>query len=198
MKQLTFILLAAMVLVCAAPCHAVAQKARMYEYTYGMEGIEQGEEMVFADSLVHVVFEIEPKQVSFVMKNLSPNPIRVIWDETSFIDNGEAKRIMHAGVKHTERNNPQPATLIPHGAAIDDMLLPTDNISYYGGGRYSNPDWIIRPLFMRNDYGRPADREQILNMKGRQFAVFMPIQAGDKTYNYHWKFYIYDVKEAKR
>lgn len=35
---------------------------------------------------------------------------------------------MHSGVKYTDRNNSQPATSIPKGASLSDILLPTDNV----------------------------------------------------------------------
>jgi hypothetical protein len=186
MKQLVIILL--LMAGCVSPYPTANPNAKKYDYSYSMEGVAPGADMIYEDSILHVGFVIGPKEISFVMKNKSTQPLRILWDETSFITGGEAKRIMHAGVKYSERNNAQPPTLIPPGAAIDDLVAPVDNVIYLSG-------WITRPLFPGGDAGRADLREEILGLSGHPFAVFMPVQQGDKTHNYHWKFKIEEVIE---
>ena len=92
--------------------------------------------MHFEDSVITVDFSISQKQISFVMKNKSAHTIKINWDETLFIKFGTPGKVMHSGVKYTERNNSQPMSIIPSGTSHEDIILPTENV-YWRDGYYS-------------------------------------------------------------
>ena len=97
----------------------------------------------YEDDYIDIVWYVSSKQFNFELKNKSGHTIKINWDDISYVDvNGKTGRVMHSGVKYTERNNSQPATTVPKGASISDLLLPTDNVYYvsgqYGGWRETN------------------------------------------------------------
>lgn len=72
----------------------------------------------------------------FSIENKSGHTLKINWDDVSYVDvKGQVGRVMHSGVKYTDRNSSQPATSVPKGANISDILLPTENV-YYVSGQY--------------------------------------------------------------
>jgi hypothetical protein len=170
-----------------------------YQYTYSLVDtnntivLDTTGTMHFEDSLIDVVFAIGQKQISFIMKNKSAHTIKLNWDETLFIKFGTPGKVMHSGVKYTERNNSQPMSIIPSGTSHEDIILPTENV-YWRDGYYSQygsspGGWEERDLFPSNDMNKPEYKELILSNKGIQFRVFMPILVNgiQKEYNFNFK-----------
>ena len=50
-------------------------------------------------------------------------------------ENGESKRIMHTGVKYSEKTQSQVPTIIVRSASVSDSIIPVDNV-YYESGKY--------------------------------------------------------------
>ena len=151
----------------------------------------------YEDDYIDIVWFVGSKQFNFVLKNKSGHTLKINWDDISFVDiNGRVGRVMHSGVKYTDRNNSQPATTIPKGASISDLLLPTDNVYYvsgqYGGWRerylipcvYQTPDefnkeaspyvgksmTIMMPVIIenvQNDYTFTFNIDKLLNTAGK-------------------------------
>ena len=60
--------------------------------------------------------------------------MKLIWNEAAFVGlDGSTSKIMHVGVKYSEREGDQPATTIIRGAKIDDIAVPTYNVYYDEG-----------------------------------------------------------------
>jgi len=173
-----------------------------YNYSYGLMGqndivLDSNAVMHFEDSLIAMDFVIGQKSISFTMQNNSGKTARIIWDETLFIKYGSPGRVMHAGVKYTDRNNPQPPSIIPASTKHEDVLIPTENVywrdGYYSSG-YSRPGgWETKDLFPAYDMNKPEIKEAILNAKGLEFQVFMPVQFGEEKKEYTFRFKIRNV-----
>jgi hypothetical protein len=73
---------------------------------------------------------------------------------------------------------------------ITNIFTNTKNIFY---STIRGLGWLISPLFPASNKGKPENNELIFKMIGHEFSVFMPIQRGDNTMNYHWKFRIKGV-----
>jgi hypothetical protein len=173
-----------------------------YNYSYGLLGsdnivLDSNSVMHFEDSLLAIDFAIGQKNVSFSMQNKSGKTARIFWDETLFIKNGSAGRVMHSGVKFTERNNAQPPSILPSNTKHEDVIIPTENVYWrdgYYSASYSNPGgWETRDLFPAYDMNKQEVVDQILNSKGLEFQVFMPIQFGDTKKEYTFRFKIRTV-----
>lgn len=170
-----------------------------YKYTYTLTDtanqivLDTFGIMHFEDSAIAVNFSIGQKEIAFSMKNKTNHTIKINWDETLFIKYGTPGKVMHLGVKYTDRNNSQPMSIIPSGIAHDDIILPTENV-YWRDGYYSQSysragGWEEKDLFPSNDLNKPENKELILSYKGIKFRVFMPIIINgiQKEYNFNFK-----------
>lgn len=73
----------------------------------------------YEDDYINIVWYVSPKQFNFDLTNKSGHTLKVNWDDISYVDyTGKTGRVMHAGVKYTDRNNSQPASTVPKGQAF--------------------------------------------------------------------------------
>lgn len=98
----------------------------------------------YGDNLFNLVIFSDGKQFEFVMQNISDNTIKIIWDEAVFVGyDGVTSKVMHKGIKFSEReNNQQPSTIIK-GAKLEDIILPTSNVYYNDTVK----DWCISSMY---------------------------------------------------
>ncbi len=149
--------------------------------------------MHFEDNTISIDFSVGRKQILFVLKNKSPNTIKINWDETLLIKLGKTEKVMHAGVKYIDRNNAQPMSIIPSGTSHNDNFIPTENI-YLREGLYSQyisypSEWQEKDLFPSNYLNKPEIKELILAQDGNLFRVYMPIVVNgvQQEYNFNFK-----------
>ncbi len=141
----------------------------------------------YEDDFIEIVWYVGLKKFNFELKNKSTHTMKINWDDISYVDiNGKTRRVMHAGVKYIERNNSQPATSIPKGASLSDILLPTDNVilsSGYGGWIESNliPSYYSTPEAMTNG----AE-----SYVGKKMTILMPIMIENVQNDYTFVFNI--------
>ncbi|MBQ6955749.1 MAG: hypothetical protein IJP80_03955 [Bacteroidales bacterium] len=115
----------------------------------------------YEDDYIVIVWYVTSKEFHFQLTNKSSHSIKLNWDDMSYVSvGGQVQRVMHSGVKYMEKNNSQPATTVPRGATISDLLLPTDNV-YYVSGQYGG--WRTRKL-VRSD-----------EAVGKTMTILMPI-----------------------
>lgn len=93
----------------------------------------------YSDSLFDGLFAFHPEGISFSIVNKTDHTVKLIWDESVIIypDNTSTK-IMHDGIKYTDRNNSMPASVIPRHGKLEDEATPTDKISWSEGVYTSN------------------------------------------------------------
>ena len=113
----------------------VSMMGSKYHYSYNLKD-PNSTNLSYSDELIAVKFQITDTSIAFTMKNLTSDSIKIIWDEVSFVQNGSAQKVMHVGVKYTDRNNSQPPTVIPPEISIDENLIPVNNV-YWREGYYS-------------------------------------------------------------
>jgi len=193
--------LAAFILAALASCTTMMYGTK-YNYSYGLMGnediiLDSNAVMHFEDSLISMDFAIGTKNISFAMQNNSGQTARIIWDETLFIKNGTPGRVMHSGIKYIDRNNSQAPSIIPSNTKHEDIIIPTENIYWrdgYYSTSYSSPGgWETRDLFLGYDMNKPETKLAILNAKGIEFQLFMPVQFGEHKKEYTFKFKIRNV-----
>ena len=115
----------------------------------------------YEDAYIDIVWYVTSKEFHFQLTNKSSHTIKLNWDDMSYVStSGQVQRVMHSGVKYMEKNNSQPATTVPRGATISDLLLPTDNV-YYVSGQYGG--WRTLKL-VRSD-----------EAVGKTMTILMPI-----------------------
>jgi len=152
-------------------------------YSFGMTKPKVSKDLLFEDAFINISFVISKRQIGFVILNKTSNPIKIDWNQASYIDVlNESHKIMHSGVKYVDRANVQPPTIIPPTAKIEDMVFPTDYI-YYTSGKYGG--WNEIPLFPE------APKARLF--KGKTFSVFMPMEINGSVKNYLFTFIVEDV-----
>ena len=192
MKKITLIMLSLFLLNCAGLLFGTKYK---YYYSLNKPVSANPSDMNFSDSLIVIGFFISDKAINFELKNISNEPIKIIWDEATIVQFGEAKKVMHSGIKYIDKNNPQTATVVPSGATITDLVIPTENI-YYLSGQYGG--WEERDLFPTTDLGKEQFRTMIFNCKDQKFTLHLPIVRKDTQLTYSFEFVITDVQELKK
>ena len=142
--------------------------------------------ILYEDSVLKCVWVVGVDRLSFALKNKTENSMKIIWDEAAYIDqNGSTQRIMHSGVKYTDRNSSQPPSVIIRGAQIEDVVIPNDNV-YYVSGQYGG--WRIRPLF-QNFAATQAELNTLTSLYvGKEVRVLLPIEIKGVTNDYIFNF----------
>jgi hypothetical protein len=151
-------------------------------YSYSMTKPENSPELILENENFDIGFTINRSRIGFQLQNKSSDPITIDWNQVSYVDpTGSSHRVMHQGVKYSNRDQSLAPTTIPPNASIEDIVLPTDNVSYSS----EINEWTRDPLFPS---GTGAEAYE-----GQSFSVFMPLEIGGETQNYNFVFKIDDV-----
>lgn len=131
----------------------------------------------YVDELIDILIVGTSRQFNFVLKNVSENSIKIIWNEAAFVDfSGSTSKIMHVGTKYSQKDGDQPATTIIKNAKIDDLAVPTVNVRYSGVLK----DWVIDSMYPNKIISEPG-----------QLRLMLPIQIKDVINEYT---FVFDVK----
>mgnify|MGYP004444504313 CR=1 FL=1 len=142
----------------------------------------------YEDDYIDIVWVVGAKQFNFTLKNKSGHTLKINWDDVSYVDiKGQVGRVMHAGVKYADRNSSQPATTVPKGASISDILLPTDNV-YYISGQYGGwrENYLIPCVYQSQEALSTGAPELV----GKSMTVMMPIMIENVQNDYTFTFNI--------
>jgi len=130
----------------------------------------------FEDELIDVIIFGTSSQFSFKLTNKSQNSIKVVWDDAVFVDySGSTSKVMHSGIKYSQREASQPASTIIRGASLEDIACPTSNV------RYSDvlKRWVTDSMYPEN----PTSETM-------QVCLMLPIQIKNVVNEY---VFIFDV-----
>jgi hypothetical protein len=150
----------------------------------------------FDDSLVQVTVAPTDEGFAFRLDNKTDHSIRLVWDDAAIVPpTGESQRILHAGVKYVDRNDSQPPSVIVAHGYIDDVAVPTANVSLAtgrGGGWTTSP-FLPRPRFTSKT--RVAALSSLKSIyQGREIKLLLPLQIEGYTNDYLFTFTIIDVR----
>jgi hypothetical protein len=144
----------------------------------------------YEDDMIMTIWLALEDEFSFVLENKTNHSIKIIWDEAVFVDeNGSSGKIMHSGVKYTDRNNSQPPTVVVKNAKITDVVVPTDHI-WYSSGRYGG--W--RTIALIDNLARSREELDIQAKEkiGKVVRVLLPLQIEETINEYIFSFKIED------
>ncbi|MBO7278616.1 MAG: hypothetical protein J6U70_03330 [Bacteroidales bacterium] len=142
----------------------------------------------YEDDYIKIFWYVTSTQFNFDITNKTNHTIKLPWDDMAYVDqNGSTKRVMHSGVKYTERNSSQPASTLPRNASLSDVLLPTDNV-YYVSGQYGG--WREASLFPRYNTQEEAQASPAL---GKSVRIIFPILIQDVVNEYVFEFSVDSV-----
>lgn len=168
-----------------SPADAKQQFGETKVVTFDEEGVSKYR---YEDDYINIVWYVGMKQFNFTLTNKSGHTLKINWDDVSYVDTkGQVGRVMHSGVKYTERNNSQPATTVPKGATISDLLLPTENV-YYVSGQYGGwrENYLLPCVYKTSeDFNAGAS-----SLVGKTMTVMMPIMIENVQNDYTFTFNI--------
>lgn len=150
----------------------------------------------YEDDFIAITWYVDSCQFNFTLRNKSNHTIKINWDDISYVNyNGQTGRVMHAGVKYNEKNNSQPSTMVPKGASISDILLPTDNV-YFVSGQYGG--WREKSL-IPNSFDKKTNIDAAASVYvGKTMTILMPIYIENVQNDYVFKFNIDSYSVPKK
>lgn len=168
-----------------SPADAKQQFGETKVVTFDEKGVSKYR---YEDDYINIVWYVGSKQFYFTLNNKSGHSLKINWDDISFVDTkGQVGRVMHSGVKYSERNNSQPATTVPNGASISDILLPTKNV-YFVSGQYGG--WrenYLLPCVYKTPETFNAGASSLV---GKTMIIMMPIMIENVQNDYTFTFNI--------
>ena len=154
------------------------------KYVFVMTKPKENRELLFEDDFLTIQFSISGKEIGFLLRNKTSNPIKIDWDQAAYVDvAGESHKVMHSGVKYIDKEKPQALTVVPPTAKLEDIIFPTDYV-FYTSGKYGG--WSRNTLF--------PDATKAELYKGKSFGVFIPFEINGVIKNYFFTFNIEDVE----
>lgn len=140
----------------------------------------------YNDSIIDITIYGTKERFNYTMKNISNHSLKIIWNEAAFVGlDGSTSKIMHVGIKFSERENDQPATTIIKGAKIEDVATPTANVYYDEGVKigYSTigSGWKTKSMLPEEYKGKEAG----------EIRLMLPIQVKDVVNEYTFVFKVY-------
>ncbi|MGM9803021.1 MAG: hypothetical protein ACI308_02475 [Muribaculaceae bacterium] len=148
------------------------------------------EKYAFADNIINIIIVAFPKQFSFILKNVTTNSLKIIWDEAVYVGlDGTTAKVMHSGTKLSERYGNQPASVIIQGALLEDVACPIDNVflisnaasDYFIQGNVNSKGWGIKPMLPESFVGKEIG----------EIRLMLPIQIKDVVNEYTFVFKVY-------
>lgn len=152
-------------------------------YSLKLRKPAESDELQFSDEFVALAFSVGRNGLNFALLNKTDEPIKIDWNQISFIDwSADAHPVTHTGVKYTDAAAAKPASIVPPSAKFKDAIIPADNV-HFTSGQYGG--WSVNDL-LPHTTSAPT-------LKGKDVAVYMPLEVNGKTKNYTFQFQIIDV-----
>lgn len=129
----------------------------------------------YQDNFIDILVFADGSQFNFILKNVSDNTLKVVWNEAVFVDvDGMTSKVMHTGIKYSQKNGDQPASTIIKGAKLEDIAIPTDKVYY---SEYLEK-WTNYSLYSKAKS----------NLEGQVIKLMLPIQVMDVVNEYIFEF----------
>ena len=130
----------------------------------------------YEDNYISILIFGGSQQFRFNLKNVSDYSIKLVWDDAVFVStSGLSSKIMHGGIRYSQRDAPQPASTIIRGAALDYIACPIDNVYY----DTLLEEWRIRSMF-------PSD----VQFETKHISLMLPLLIQDVVNEY---IFVFDV-----
>lgn len=131
----------------------------------------------FSDELIGIIIFNNGKEFVFNLTNKSQNSIKVVWDDAVFVNiDGASSRVMHSGIKYSQKEAPQPSSTIVRGSSLEDVACPIENVRYSS----SLKEWVTDSMYPKYP---SSDIKQV--------SFMLPIQIKEVVNEY---LFIFDVK----
>lgn len=148
------------------------------------EGEYDTEAMTFQDGTLSIGWGQGLRQFDFELHNKTEGTIRINWEKSTYVDiTGEAKRVIHKGVKFVDMNKAVPSSNIAPRTKLTDIVLPTDYVVYSYG-------WSQKNILSYNFANTKVAMEQWCLVKGKKIQIILAIEDKQTTHEYAFTFVI--------
>lgn len=153
----------------------------------------------YEDELIKIAWFPQLFEFSFILENKSDYSIKIIWDDAAYVNTkGASGRVIHSGIKFTERNYPQLHTVIAKKTYLDDLLIPVENIFFNEGGLLSGSGWDVNPIFPIKANAKRNLEFLTKQYIGKTVKILLPLQVQETVNDYIFTFNITDFIIKKR
>lgn len=141
--------------------------------------------LLYKDELLNIAWSIDRNKINFNLKNNASGSIKVLWDDMAFVGiTGESHRVIHKGIKYSEKEKEQAPSIVARNTELHDLLIPADNIYY----KKSREKWAANPFIADTTYSPEDEASQ--RPDGKKIQVLLPIIVNEKRYEYQFVFEI--------
>lgn len=136
----------------------------------------------YSDSLIDAEFTINEQSIALRLKNLSPVPARLKWDDFTFITpENIAHRVIIGETTMANRDQIQPPLLLGPGLSVQKSLFPASFIYYFY-------DWQVAPLISPD----PTNYQALV---GKSIGLHFPLEFDGKSTYYLFRFKIDSIEK---
>lgn len=143
----------------------------------------------YKDELLSVSWMIDRNKANFTIKNNASGSIKILWDDMAFVGlNGESHRVIHKGIKYSEKEKEQAPSIVARNAEWHDLIIPADKIYY----QKSWEKWSAYPFV--DDFLYSPEDESTKHPNGKKIQVLLPVIINEKKYEYQFVFEIENIR----
>lgn len=133
----------------------------------------------------------DQKGIAFEFRNTSSDIIEIAWDQSVYIDyDGTSSRLIRSNVRLSEKDHPQPNSVIPPGAKLQEAVFPVDRIRQSSDGSLYQQTLLPEATESR----KQAAELGINVLVGKEVKVFLGLIVNDHKQNVTIPFKIVGVK----
>jgi hypothetical protein len=161
----------------------VLRDSMRYKLSYKLVSPAVSSKLQFKDKNIAVSFKVEEKEFQMHFTNLSSYDMKILWERAEYTDvRRTTQRLMHSGIRFSDRNNPIPDQIVLSGSSIQGGVIPIKNVYILPQRR----GYDIHPLF-KVESGKAAD------LKGKSIILFIPVEINRQIIPYNFKIKITDA-----
>jgi hypothetical protein len=158
----------------------------------------------FEDSIFQILWLVTSTAIGFYINNKTDHSLKIMWDDAAFVDqNGTTHRVMHTGVKYSQKDQAQPPSVIVRKGNFSDIVQPTDYVYFKEATEFSSASWEENPLLENFDYHSELTKGKYPTLEaftiavkanvGKTIQVLLPVRIEETTNDYIFSFKVDSV-----
>lgn len=168
-----------------------------YVYKFGLrenEKTKNWKNTHFNNDSIDVVFYPDYNRILFEIKNISHQPMSILWDSVRLNSEDYTSKIMLSGTPFAKAGQSlSPATIAPQ-QSYKDYLLPVELI--YKDGKNEN-GWKVADIYPVFDNKSESESDKIMGQFNQNIMTLtMPIVFNGKMVRYHFTFFPVEIERV--
>ncbi len=159
------------------------EKMVRYRLKFRLVSPAKSEEIKFQDAVLAVSFTVGEQSFGMDLVNRTSHTLKILWDRAAYTDvANRPHRLIYSGIRFQDRNNPVPAQPVPPRSSVQQAITPVGSVTYSP----QKKTYEVLPLFS-------LEGNAALELKGRVFYLFIPVEVDRQIIPYNYKIEIADV-----